>query len=183
MFNVLLDPLPEDYEGYLIRSDYRIGIQISLCLQDEELSENDRVFCAACLLFGKGLPPLETAVEGLAWFMRCGADAAHHGDAATGKPCMWFDFDAGRIYSSIKKSFGIDIHRERMHWFEFLALLGGVDEDSALSHAIQVRSTDTSAMQPKQRAKWEKLKQRLTPPTKYTAEEQAAIDEFWAQIK
>ena len=181
MFDVLLDPLPEDYEGYLIRSDYRIGIQISLCLQDGELSENDRVFCAACLLFGKGLPPLETAVEGLAWFMRCGVDAQDRPGKA--KQCIWFDFDAGRICSSFRKSFGLDIHKQKMHWFEFMELLGCVDEDSALSHAIQIRSTDTSAMQPKQRAKWEKLKQRLTPPTKYTAEEQAAIDEFWAQIK
>ena len=69
MFDILLDHLPEDYNGFLIRPDYRIGIQIALCLQDEDLSENDRVFTAISLLFGRGLPPLETAVEGLGWFM------------------------------------------------------------------------------------------------------------------
>ena len=63
MFDILLDHLPEDYNGFLIRPDYRIGIQIALCLQDEDLSENDRVFTAISLLFGRGLPPLETAVE------------------------------------------------------------------------------------------------------------------------
>ena len=64
MFDILLDHLPEDYNGFLIRPDYRIGIQIALCLQDEDLSENDRVFTAISLLFGRSLPPLETAVEG-----------------------------------------------------------------------------------------------------------------------
>ena len=37
-FNILLDRLPDSYQGWLIRTDYRIGIQIALCLQDEELS-------------------------------------------------------------------------------------------------------------------------------------------------
>lgn len=181
MFDILLDPLPEDYNGFLIRPDYRIGIQIALCLQDEDLSENDRVVTAISLLFGRGLPPLETAVEGLGWFMRCGAAAQDAPDKA--KQCIWFDFDAGRICSSFRKSFGIDIHKQKMHWFEFMELLGCVDEDSALSHAIQIRGTDTSGMKPKQKAQYERLKKKLTPPVKFTKEEQEAIDEFWAQIK
>ena len=55
MFNMLLDPLPGDYEGFLIRTDYRIGIQIALCLQDKELSENDRLLVALSLLYGNGV--------------------------------------------------------------------------------------------------------------------------------
>ena len=50
MFNMLLDRLPSDYKGYLIRTDYRIGIQISLALDDPELNENDRVMVALSLL-------------------------------------------------------------------------------------------------------------------------------------
>ena len=145
------------------------------------MSENDRVFTAISLLFGRSLPPLETAVEGLGWFMRCGAEAQDAPDKA--KQCIWFDFDAGRICSSFRKSFGIDIHKQKMHWFEFMELLGCVDEDSALSHAIQIRGTDTSGMKPKQKAQYERLKKKLTPPVKFTKEEQEAIDEFWAQIK
>ena len=55
MFNLLLDRLPSDYKGYLIRTDYRIGIQISLALDDPELNENDRVMVALSLLFGAGM--------------------------------------------------------------------------------------------------------------------------------
>ena len=41
MYNFLLDSLPEDYEGYLLRTDYRVGIQISQALEDEELSSRN----------------------------------------------------------------------------------------------------------------------------------------------
>ena len=54
MFNMLLDRLPISYKGYLIRTDYRIGIQISLALDDPDLSDNDRVWVALSLLYGAG---------------------------------------------------------------------------------------------------------------------------------
>lgn len=180
-FNILLDPLPEDYAGWLIRSDYRIGIQITLCLQDEELDQNERIFIALSLLFGNGIPPMETAVEGLMWFLRCGAEARE--DLKTsGKQLLFFDFDHERIMSSFRKTYGMKLHREKLHWFEFQAMLDCLDDDSSLSNAIQVRGTDTSEMKGKQRANYERVKKNLTPPVHYTADEQAAIDEFWAQF-
>lgn len=182
MFNILLDPLPEEYEGYLIRTDYRIGMQIDLCLHDPDLSENDRVFVALNLLYGRGLPPIQTAIEGLSWFLRCGADKRDDLPGQS-KARLWFDFDAGRIYSSFRQTYGIKLHKEKIHWFEFMELLGSLDEDSALSHAMQIRGTDTSQMKGKQRAEYQRLKQSLTPPTKYSQEEQDAMDEFWAQLK
>lgn len=37
MFNVLLDPLPTEYRGFPIDSDFQIGIQIMQALEDGEL--------------------------------------------------------------------------------------------------------------------------------------------------
>ncbi len=39
MFNVMLDKLPEEYKGYQINSDFRIGIQMFQIMNDSELSE------------------------------------------------------------------------------------------------------------------------------------------------
>lgn len=180
MFNMLLDPLPGDYEGWLIRTDYRIGMQIALCLQDEELSENDRLLVALSLLYGNGIPPLETAVNGLSWFLRCGEEPRE--EPAGGRQVFWFDFDHARIMASFRQTFGLELHRERLHWFEFRAMLESLDEDSALSHAIQVRGTSTANMKGKQRSDFERLKQRLSPRVKYTEEEQRVMDDFWAQF-
>lgn len=181
MFNMLLDPLPQEYEGWLLRTDYRIGIQIALCLQDQELSENDRLLVALSLLYGNGIPPLDTTIAGLSWFLRCGED---EGEKETvGKPVFWFDFDHARIVASFRQTFGLELHREKLHWFEFRAMLESLNEDSALSHAIQARGTDTTKMKGKQRSDFERLKRRLTPPVKYTEEEQAVMDDFWAQFE
>ena len=182
MFNMLLDPLPEDYEGFLIRTDYRIGIQIALCLQDQELSENDRLLVALSLLYGNGIPPLETAVQGMSWFLRCGEDPREDENGG-GKQTFWFDFDHARIAASFRKTYGIELHRIRLHWFEFRAMLESLDEDSALSHAIQVRGTNTANMKGKQRSDFERLKHQMTPPVKYTEEEQQVMDDFWAQFE
>lgn len=181
-FNILLDKLPEDYDGWLIRTDYRIGIQISLCLEDYELDENERLLVALSLLYGNGIPPLEIAVDGLMWFLRCGEEVRDD-LRSSGKRLFYFDFDHARIAASFKKTFGIDLEREKMHWFKFRAMLDCVDEDSSLSNAIQVRGTDTTGMKGKQRSTYERIKKNLTPPVHYTPEEQEVIDNFWAQFE
>ena len=179
VYNMLLDRLPEDYEGYLIRTDYRIGIQISLVLDDPNLSEEDRIWVALCLLYGKSMPPLETALAGMTWFMRCGEEKEME---IGGKRLMWFDFDAARLYSSFRQTFGIELHKTKLHWFEFMAMIDSLDESSALSHAIQIRGTDTSKMKGKQKHDYERLKRNLTPAPALSDEEKEAVEAFWAQF-
>lgn len=180
MFNMLLDRLPEDYNGYLIRTDYRIGIQIHLALEDPNLSERDRAWVALTLLYGAGMPPLNTALDGLVWFLRCGDEKEME---PGGKRLMWFDFDSARLYSSFRQTFGIELHKVRLHWFEFMSMLESLNEDSALSHAIQIRGTDTSKMKGKQKQDYERLKRNLTPAPALSDEEKDAVEAFWAQIK
>ena len=178
-FNLLLDRLPDSYQGFLIRTDYRIGIQISLCLQDEDLTREERAALALSLLYGEGVPPLETALEGLAWFLSCGQPAREDVPPAFSPQRFWFDFDHARIAASFRKSFGIELHWATLHWFEFMSLLDCVDEDSSLSHAIQLRGTDTSQMKGKQRRQIERAKRMVTPPRTYTAEERELLEEFF----
>ncbi len=178
-FDLLLDRLPDNYAGYLIRTDYRIGIQISLCLQDDGLTQEERVTQAVWLLFGSGAPPLETALEGLSWYLSCGQPRRDDVPAAGTPQRVWFDYDHARIVSSFYKSFGMKVHRETLHWFEFMALLDGLDEDSALSNAIQLRGTDTAKLKGRHKSDVERAKRLLTPPVQYSEEEQAAIEDFF----
>ena len=71
MWNVLLDPLPTEWNGYPIDSDFQIGIQISQCLHDESLSETEQFLIAADLLFpsDENHPGIEEAAAGLKWFL------------------------------------------------------------------------------------------------------------------
>ena len=43
MYNIMLDGLPDEYEGYLIRTDFRIGMQISEAMNDVNLAEPEKM--------------------------------------------------------------------------------------------------------------------------------------------
>ena len=101
------------------------------------------------------MPPIDIALEGLQWFVRCGDDREIE---PGGKRMMWFDFDSARLYASFRH------------------------EDPAMSHALQIRGTDTSKMKGKQKQEYERLKRNLTPAPALSEEEKEAIDAFWAQI-
>lgn len=140
MFNVLLDELPEEWEGYPIASDFRTGIQIMQCLQDEEFDKKERVMCALGLLFPveKKRPDIKTAERGLNWFM---TEFNHdkHKKKADNKKSFDFDIDQWRIYSAFLNQYRIDLSTADMHWFVFMGLLSNLDE-CAFTRVIDARN-------------------------------------------
>ncbi|AWY06895.1 MAG: hypothetical protein [Caudoviricetes sp.] len=181
MYNAMLDRLPEDYNGWLIRTDYRIGIQIQLCISDPELSDSEKTGTALSLLYGNGMPDLQTAIDGLSWFMS-GGNPSKANEADNGPPAYSFEHDAGRIVSAFRKVFGMDISRERLHWFEFLNMLGDLS-DTAFTSVIDIRTTDINDVDKKRRSEFIRMKNRFALSGQYTAEEQAEIDEFMERLK
>ena len=180
MFNALLDRLPEDYNGWLIRSDYRIGVQIQLCIADPALSDSDKTGIALNLLYGRGIPDFQTAVEGLRWFLSCGNPVEDNGSQEA--PVYSFEQDAGRIVSAFKKIFGRDISRERLHWFEFVPMLGDL-AGTAFTSVIDIRTTDAAEIHEKKRAEFLRMKRRFALAEQYSAEEQAEIQSVLERVK
>lgn len=177
MYNALLDRLPEDYKGWLIRTDYRIGAQIQLCISDPELSESERTWTALSLLYGNGIPTdFQTALDGLSWFLSCG-NPSPMSEEDNEPPLYSFEQDAGRIASGFRKVFHIDITREKLHWFEFVSMMGDL-KDTAFTSVIDIRSTDPSEVDKKRRSEFIRMKKQFALSAEYTPEEQAAIDEF-----
>lgn len=179
MYNPLLDPLPDSYAGYLIRTDYRIGVQIALCQQDPELNDYEKAAVMIGLLYGAGAPEPATAMQGVQWFMLCGEEP--QAEDAEEAPCYSFQKDAGRIYSAFRKRYGMDITKERMHWFQFCALLADAS-GTLLQDVMGVRQMDTSGLRPKDRAYYSKLKRRFALSDTYTGEEQTLINAFLEKI-
>lgn len=180
MYNALLDRLPEDYQGWLIRTDYRIGVQIQLCISDPELSDSDKTATALYLLYGQGMPDFQTAIDGLRWFLSCGNPEP---DEGTNEPAVYsFEQDAGRIVSAFKKVFGRDISREKMHWFEFVPMLGDLS-GTAFTSVIDIRTTDASEICEKKRAEFIRMKRRFALAEQYTDEEQAAINSVLERVR
>ena len=188
MFNVLLDPLPTEYRGFPIDSDFQIGIQIMQALEDGELARQEGQAVALSLLFlqedAQGnqlpLPDAETALEGLVWFL---TDWNHDHNSKVDKTRITdFDIDQWRIYSAFKQHYGINLNIDKLHFWEFMGLLTTLPE-CAYTRVIDIRAKKiTSKMGTDEKKAYTELKKvyALDQPNEveYTDNQKAAIDEF-----
>lgn len=143
MFNVLMDKLPVEWNGYPIDADFQIGIMISQCMVDEELSDTERIYTAIDLLYTdkeKAPVTLEEAIEGIKWFLN---DWNHDNIPKSNKKekqivTMDFDVDQWRIYAAFKKQYGIDLNKDSMHFWVFMGLLTSL-EDCNFTKVVSIR--------------------------------------------
>lgn len=182
MFNIMLDGLPTDYEGYLIRTDFRIGMQISEALNDVNLAEPEKRITALRLLYGNGIPAdSDVAESGLRWFMSGGNPDDEERDPDGKPPTFDFEQDNRLVYSAFRARYGIDLTRERLHWFAFLAMLGDIGGCS-LSDIIGIRATDLSKLNDNQRRQYAELQERYRIKPKLSDAELAKLAEFESKI-
>jgi hypothetical protein len=175
MFNYQLDKYPQDYNGYLIRTDFRIGIQIVQCLKDNTLEDIDKALICINLLYGKGCPQnVKIAVDGVLWFLSCGKEIQNNEDK---EEIYDFDIDSQYIHSGFMKTYNINLSNIRMHWFEFVALMADLN-GSVFQEIINYRSMDISDTSGKQREKLSKIKNKFKLPNRYTKEETEIIEKF-----
>lgn len=180
MYNALLDRLPEDFQGWLIRPDFRTGVQIQLCAADPDLSDSDKTAAALFLLFGKGMPDFQTAVQGLSWFLSCGNPVPQ--DPCREPDVYSFEMDAGRIVSAFKKVFHRDISREKIHWFEFVPMLADLS-GTAFASVIDIRTTSPNDVSEKKRAEFLRMKRRFALAERFSDEEKAVINNALQKAK
>lgn len=181
MWNVLIDPLPEEWNGFLIDSDFRTGIMISQCLADESLSDLERFYTAVDLLFPEEKPANEDAAEALKWFM----NEYHHDNPSDEKSevqVMDFDIDQFRIYSAFLNQYRIDLSTATMHWFIFMGLLANLNE-CTFTGVMQIRQKKITARMSSEEKKSIKQAKKvfaIKPQREehLSIKEQQAVDEF-----
>lgn len=188
MFNILLDELPTEYEGFPIDSDFQIGIQIMQVLDNEELSQQEQIGAALSLLFLQEdeegsllpIPDAQTAVEGLAWFL---TDWNHdHNNKGDKTRVTDYDIDQWRIYSAFRQHYGINLNTDKLHFWEFMGLLTTLPE-CAYTRVIDIRAKKiTSKMGKDERKAYTELKKVYaldqTKEAEYTDSQKQAIDDF-----
>lgn len=140
--NIIIDELPIEYEGYLINYSFRTGILISECLIDgdfdeDENGEEERLWASLRILYGKGMPPIETALKGMNWFLNCG-DVECNKEQETSELLFSFFEDRNRIYSAFMMKYGINLNKSNMHFFEFLPLFNDLDK-TAFRRVVDLR--------------------------------------------
>lgn len=180
MLNVLLDSLPEEWKGYAIDTDFQTGIMISQCLADENLTDTERFFTAAGLLFPRERPGNEEIAEAIKWYM---TEFSHDNQEKKHDSLVVMDWniDQWRIYAAFRSQYSIDLNTERLHWFAFMGLLANLGE-CAFTRVMDIRQKKiTSRMSLEDKEALRKAKRIFeikAPREEQSPEDRQQVEEF-----
>lgn len=189
--NILIDILPTsvDINGieYEINSNFRTSILFSLLIEDDSLSEEEKVLQTLNLYYPVIPDNSEKAIEKIKWFYSCGKLDKHIGNKkskTSNKKIFDFEVDANYIYSAFMSQYKIDLNSIKyMHWWKFKSLLDNINEDNILSKIIQYRSVDLSKITDKEQRKFYRdMQKRYALKENINKEEQALLDEWNSKL-
>lgn len=168
-----------------------------------EVSEREKVWLAADLLFLDSPGTLQEVFDGIVWFLGgWNTDNPDEGEKK-GEPVIDWDMDQWRIYSAFKKQYGIDLNdlgkhcigyqqledhqiipvyeKNILHFWTFMGLLTTLD-DCAFTRVVDIRAKKLEGkMDPKEKAFYRQAKKKYAigrPVEKETDEDIAAVEEF-----
>lgn len=170
-------------ERYPVRSDYRVGVLFEQLMLDESLSPAVRAACALRLYYPDPPKDADAALAGILWFWNCGRAPAGGGEGTGQDGGRVFDFeaDAGLICAAFWADYGLDLCRERLHWWKFCAMLRALKPENLFCRVLAWRGADLAALSGEERAFTEKM-QRLyaLPLPQGEAERRSAIEKALA---
>lgn len=190
MFNVMLDKLPTEYNGYPINSDFRIGIQIFQAISDNELSDMEKTYKSCELLFGiegvEQVPDMATMQDGIQWFLSGWYTDNTIKSSREEKKDMDYDIDQWRIFSAFMTQFGINLNETDMHFWVFMGLLSTLEE-CAFTRVVDIRTKKIDPkMKPSDKEELRKVKERYALEQieeQMTPQEKADYDAFMKYAK
>lgn len=177
MQNILLDGFPTEYQGYPLRTDYRVGILLSLLMEDNTVDDDDiKVYQAIAVLYEKIPDDIGIAYKGLVWFLSCGRSELHFEDDddinnnELEDKAIDFNQDSLDIWAGFKARLGIDLLKEEMHFWAFMSLLSNLG-DCQLTQKIGYRTADLSELKGETKKFYSKMKEKYRIKEVLTEEE------------
>jgi len=155
--NMLIDLVPTtveiEGEEYEINSNFRVSILFELLMQDNSISEEDKIIQALQLYYPVIPPNINLAVDKVLWFYRGGKDIIPSKGAGKGKSTQIynFEYDDDYIYSAFLDQYGVDLQDiEYLHWWKFKAMFKALKEDNEIVKIMGYRSMDLSKIKDKE---------------------------------
>lgn len=178
VWNCLVDGFPDNYKGYKINTDFRVGVLISLLFDDEEVQDDIKILKAFDLLYKDEVPEPDVAYDGVMWFLSCGSSELVYDDT-TGlsskvtERLIDYNYDALDIWGGFWSK-GVDLEKTKMHWFKFVTALQNLG-DCNITQKINYRSMDLSGMKGDVKKQYSELKSKVKARRVFTREEAAEI--------
>lgn len=183
--NILIDLVPTTTiiggDDFVINSDFRIGIQYELLMQDPNVSNQDKLKHSIALFFYNEHnrqfknEEVREVFDYISYFYSGGSKVVRgKGSGRASKKAIYsYDYDANYIYSDFMKIYNIDLQDiHYLHWWKFKALFSGLDEGSKLSKIMGYRAMKIDKdMSDKEKAHYRELKRIYRLPDNRTVEE------------
>lgn len=171
MINILIDELPNVVEiggaKYDINSDFRTSILFTLLVNDDTLSEEEKLKNTLNLYYyPQNIPQehIQEAVDKAIWFYSCDRKAKQgKGKGKTSKKLIYsFEEDSEAIFAAFMHDYGIDLNeKEYLHWWKFRALFKSLHKENDIVEIMSYRATDLSKIKDKDQKAFYKEMQEI----------------------
>lgn len=177
MSDLLLDELPTRWHGHEIVPDFRPMVWLVNSYVRGSVNTDPVGFARSaiwrfykdphCFLTDDQM--LFDGYQHLLEFYQAGEKAASGGDTSgvsEAPATLPFDYqcDAPYIVAAFQQAYGIDLTREKVHWFRFRALFAALPEDTLMAKIMSWRTMDLSEYEGSMRDHYADLQERFALP-------------------
>lgn len=182
-YNIILGKLPTKTPSKMkIRTDFRESIKFELLMQDNSISDTDKIKLALNLYYyePEKIQDVKKAIKDILWFYKCGkedknVDSENEENNVNNKQkqIYSYEFDAEYIYSAFMEQYKIDLNSIKyLHWWKFKALLISLNENILFSKIMGYRAMNINKIKDKDMKKhYKKMKKIYALPDMRSEEE------------
>lgn len=132
-FNYLTEQFPDSVKingaKYEIETSFRAIVNIQLLFEDSAFSASEQAEIALGIFYLNNIPlDRKTAFDEMNRFIACN-QLVYPEDTkySNGEPALDYLIDSAKIYSAFIQQYGVDLQKKEMHWYQFKAMLDGIN--------------------------------------------------------
>lgn len=192
--NILIDYLPTSFvinnKTYEFNSGFRESIIFTLMMQDDSLTDEEKILGALKLYYPIIPKDTEKALEKIYWFYSKGNVEEDNKKVKQGKRIFKrnnkkaydFEVDSDLIFTAFMSQYNINLNRENLHWWEFMALFNSLNDDNEIVKIMNYRTIDlTSIEDKKERKMYSDLQKYYSLEDRISKEEQELLNKKRAE--
>lgn len=192
--NILIDYLPTSFvinnKTYEFNSGFRESIIFTLMMQDDSLTDEEKILGALKLYYPIIPQNTEKALENIYWFYSKGNIEEDNKKVKQGKRIFKrnnkkaydFEVDSDLIFTAFMSQYNINLNRENLHWWEFMALFNSLNDDNEIVKIMNYRTIDlTSIEDKKERKMYSDLQKYYSLENRISKEEQELLNKKRAE--
>ena len=192
--NILIDYLPTSFvinnKTYEFNSGFRESIIFTLMMQDDSLTDEEKILGALKLYYPIIPKDTEKALEKIYWFYSKGNIEEDNKKVKQGKRIFKrnnkkaydFEVDSDLIFTAFMSQYNINLNKENLHWWEFLALFNSLNDDNEIVKIMNYRTIDlTSIEDKKERKMYSDLQKYYSLENRISKEEQELLNKKRAE--